>query len=335
MRAAGELLEQVPEGARVIDLHAGQIRNVPSAFAAYLRREKPDAIIANMWPLTVAALLGHRLARSKVRIVVSDHNNLAVQYAGKGGLHAAALRASLALTYPLAEARVGVSGGVVDGLVASSGLSRKRFTVIHNPIPAPDLSVSTDMAEKSWHGWRGKRIITVGRLKAQKNHALLIKSFKRLLKETEVRLMILGTGELETQTRELIAQEGLTDKVLMPGHVLDPAPFYRSADLFVLSSDYEGFGNVIVEALACGTPVVSTDCPSGPAEILQDGRFGTLVPVGDDQALTKAMIPALNTRHDRDALKRRAADFAPEIAAKKYLDLLLPDRKTGERPPKE
>jgi len=325
LRKKGELLDEAMQVAKVVNLGLPRFRSVPVAFAKYLKTEEPDAILVSMWPLTVACLMGHRLARSKARIVVSDHNNLPVQYTGKGVLHAAALRASLALTYPLADARVGVSGGVVDGLVSLSGLSRQRFTVVHNPISAPDLSGSTEAAEKAWQGWRGKRIITVGRLKAVKNHALLIRSFKRLLKETEARLMILGTGDLEAQTREFIAEEGLSDKILMPGHVLDPDPFYISADLFVLSSDCEGFGNVIVEALACGLPVVSTRS-QGPAEILQEGRYGTLVPVGDEQALARAMVNALNTRPDHDALKRRAADFSPDIAAEKYLDLLLRDR---------
>jgi len=324
----------LPPDVRIFDFGVSRLRGFVAPFKSYLRAEKPDAVLAAMWPFTSYCILAHRLARSKAQIVVSDHNNLAVQYAGKGALHAAALRASLALTYPLADARVGVSGGVVDGLVSLSGLSRKRFTVVHNPISAPDLSGSTEAAEKAWQGWRGKRIITVGRLKAVKNHALLIRSFKRLLKEADARLMILGTGELEAQTHELIAQEGLSDKILMPGHVLDPDPFYISADLFVLSSDCEGFGNVIVEALACGLPVVSTRS-QGPAEILQEGRYGTLVPVGDEQALAKAMVNALNTRHDHDTLRRRAADFCPDLAAKKYLDLLFPDEKAGKRPFKE
>jgi len=110
--------------------------------------------------------------------------------------------------------------------------------------------------------------------------------------------------------------------VIVAGFHPDPTPFYKTADLFVLSSDYEGFGNVLVEALACGTPVVSTDCPSGPGEILDGGRFGRLVPVGNARAMAEAIDDALDAPADRDALVHRAADFAPEIAARKYLDLL-------------
>src|SRR5262249_18705982 len=148
--------------------------------------------------------------------------------------------------------------------------------------------------------------------------------FKQLLATQDARLLILGTGDLAEQTASVARAEGIGDKVLMPGATRDPVPFYRSADLFVLSSDYEGFGNVIVEALACGLPVVSTDCRSGPAEILENGRYGRLVPVGDAQALARAMADALAAEHDREAFKRRAADFSPERAADQYLRLLFP-----------
>jgi len=122
--------------------------------------------------------------------------------------------------------------------------------------------------------------------------------------------------------RRLAAELGIANRVIFAGFHSDPSPFYATADLFVLSSNHEGFGNVIVEALSFGLPVVSTDCPSGPAEILENGRWGRLTPVGDAQALARAMDESLSTPVDRDALKRRAADFSPEIAARKYLDLL-------------
>ena len=324
MRAIGDLLKDVPELARIINLQAPRTRNVPMVFAKYLRKEKPGAVIANMWPLTSYCILAHRFARSRARIVVSDHNSLSIQYKDWGIAHGAVLSTSLATTYRLADARVCVSAGVADDITRLSGIGCDRFTVIYNPISLPTDGDATG-AEAAWQGWTGPRIITVGRLKKQKNHALLIRAFKRLSATTDARLMILGTGDLEEETKGAVRAAGLADKIFMPGAVADPAPYYRSADLFVLSSDYEGFGNVIVEALACGTPVVSTDCPSGPAEILENGRYGTLVPVGAERALADAMIAALDAEHDAEALKRRAADFAPEIAAEKYLQLLFPE----------
>jgi glycosyltransferase involved in cell wall biosynthesis len=162
-------------------------------------------------------------------------------------------------------------------------------------------------------------------LKDEKNQALLFHAFALLLETVDARLMLLGEGPLRGKLEALSRKLGVADKIVMPGFVTDPAPFYRTADLFVLSSDYEGFGNVIVEALACGLPAVSTDCPSGPAEILENGRFGQLTPVGDAVALADAMAESLAAEHDREALRRRAADFSPARAAKQYLQLLFPE----------
>ena len=228
-----------------------------------------------------------------------------------------------ALGYRLAHSRVGVSAGVATDIAALSGLRRGAFDVIHNPVPprpAPSAQ-AMERAEALWSGERGARIVTVGSMKAQKNHPLLLRAFARL-DRPEARLMFVGDGAGRDALVSLAQELGVADRVILAGFHPDPTPFYHSADLFVLSSDYEGFGNVIVEALACGTPVVSTDCPSGPAEILENGRFGRLVPVGDVAALAQAIGAALDAPVDGDALKRRAADFAPQIAARQYLDLL-------------
>lgn len=317
----------VPEGVRHVVLGARQTRGVCLPFAGYLRREQPHAVLVSIWPLTVACVLAHRLAGSKSRIVVADHNTLSVQYINRGRAHRMMLELSTGLTYRLAHARVAVSGGVADDLAMLSGIARERFSVIYNPLLSRcENEGDAAAAEAAWGGWRGPRILTVGRFKAQKNHALLIRAFKKLLATRDARLLILGTGDLFEATEDVARMAGIADKIIMPGLVPDPTPFYRSADLFVLSSDYEGFGNVIIEAFACGLPVVSTNCKSGPAEILENGRYGRLAPVGDAEALARAMAEALGADHDREALKRRAADFAPECIADQYLGLLLPQQ---------
>lgn len=134
--------------------------------------------------------------------------------------------------------------------------------------------------------------------------------------------MLLGQGVGEADLRTLAGELGIVDRVIFAGFHRDPSPFYATADLLALSSDYEGLPTVLIEALSFGLPVASTDCPSGPAEILENGKYGRLAPVGDAEALARAMDEALASPVDRAALTRRAADFAPEIAARKYLDLL-------------
>jgi glycosyltransferase involved in cell wall biosynthesis len=315
----------IPPAARYIVLRAERTREFLFPFARYLRHQQPDFVIASIWPFTTICVLAHRLARSRARMVVWEHNTLSDQYRDRGAAHRIMLKSSIALSYPLAHGRVAVSKGVADDLAALSGISRDGFCVIHNPVPTrSQVASDSSIAESAWGGWRGPRIITVGRLKAQKNHALLIRAFRRMLSTRDARLLILGTGELFEATAAVARSEGVADKVLMPGETIDPTPFYRSADLFTLSSDYEGFGNVIVEALASGLPVVSTNCRSGPSEILENGRYGRLVPVGDAESLAQAMACALAAQHDREALKRRAADFAPDLIVDEYLKLLFP-----------
>ncbi|MGC9418252.1 MAG: glycosyltransferase [Rhodovulum sp.] len=324
MQARGELLGEVQTSFSVVNLGTPRARGVPLALARYLRQRRPDSLLAAMWPLTVIAPVARGLARQRCRVLVSEHNTLSVQYRDWGGAHLIAMRLSMALGYRLADARVGVSAGVVDDIAALSGLSLQAFSVIHNPVPPrpePDTATMTG-AEHLWAGPPGARIVTVGSMKAQKNHPLLLRAFAQL-DRPDARLMFVGDGTGRDALQRLACELGIADQVIFAGFQPDPTPFYRTADLFVLSSDYEGFGNVIVEALSCGTPVVSTDCPSGPAEILADGEYGRLVPVGDASALAQAMEATLADPPAPDRLKARARDFAPEKAASRYLELMV------------
>ncbi len=325
MQAKGPLLDEAQAAFSVVDLDAPRVRAVPFALASYLRHRRPDALLAAMWPLTVVAPLAQRLSGHRCKVLVSEHNALSVQYRDWGRAHRAAMRASMAVGYRLAHRRVGVSLGVVENIAALSGLQPEAFDVIHNPVP-PRAEPTTETmhdAEALWSSPRGARIVTVGSMKTQKNHPLLLRAFARL-DRPDARLMFVGDGTGRDALLSLARDLGVADRVIFTGFKLDPTPFYKTADLFVLSSDYEGFGNVIVEAMSCGTPVVSTDCPSGPSEILDRGRYGRLVPVGDVAGLSRAMDTALDAPSDRVKLQTRAADFSPEIAARKYLELLDP-----------
>lgn len=321
--ARGELLSLLPQGTAVTDLQVDRVRSLLFPLASYLRTARPDVLLAAMWPLTVVAPLAARLARFRGRVVVSEHSPLSLAYSHRGWMHRRVLRASQRLCYPLADARVAVSAGVADDLAQLSGLERSRFDVIHNPAALGRAHERT-VVPTTLEGVRRPLILSVGRLKQVKRYDLLIDAFAQLPAETGGTLCILGDGPeraaLEQQVREL----RLEGRVLLPGFAADPAPWYAQADLFVLSSDYEGFGNVIVEAMEFGVPVVSTNCVAGPAEILCDGRFGRLVSPGDAIALATAMREALQAPVDRDALRARASDFAVDRLADCYLDVLLP-----------
>jgi glycosyltransferase involved in cell wall biosynthesis len=272
-----------------------------------------------MWPLTIAAIIARLSARSTSRLVVSDHVHLSSQY-GASRRTMLALKWSVRLLYPLADARLVVSRGVATDLGRLSGLSFNRFEVIYNPLPQLE-SVRGSTDATLW-GNEGARIISLGTLKAQKNHKLLIDAFARVRRGRKAKLMIVGEGALRRELLELAGRLGVAEDVLLPGFVLNPTALLSSASLFVLSSDYEGFGNVLVEAMRAGVPVVSTDCPSGPAEILDGGKYGPLVPCNDPAALAHAIETALESPVPSEVLRSRAEEISGSAAIDRYVALL-------------
>jgi glycosyltransferase involved in cell wall biosynthesis len=321
MNAEGVLLPLLPPSVRVIDLEARRVRNAIWGVSEYLRRERPAALQASMWPLTIAAILAHRFAGSNARLIVSDHAALSKHYQQSSFFQRSFLRWSVRLLYPLAGARVVVSAHAADDLADLSGLRRSAFEVIYNPVELPGPDTETADIDKLWSG-NGYRILTAGRLIAQKNQKLLLDAFARLSARYDAVLMILGEGPLRIELEQHVVELGIADRVAMPGFRLDPTSIYRSADLFVLSSDYEGYPLVLIEALRCGLPVVSTDCLSGPAEILDHGKFGRLTPCGDSKSLAEAMLQELQSPTDPDRLKERAEALSGKHTADRYLELM-------------
>lgn len=323
MQAKGELLEEARASFTVVDLSTPRIRDLPLALARYLRRRRPSVLIAAMWPLTVVAPVAARLSGHRCKVLVSEHNTLSIQYRDWGWMHRKFMQASMALSYRLADYRVGVSEGVVEDIAQLSGVSRSAFSVIHNPVP-PRLEPNIDVLNKTdalWGAPSGARIVTVGSMKAQKNHSLLLHAFAQM-NRPDARLMFVGDGKGRAELLDLAEELGIANRVILAGFHSDPTPFYKTADVFVLSSNYEGFGNVIVEAMACGTPVVSTNCPSGPSEILEGGKYGRLVPVGDIEAMADAITATLDDPAPKALLETRAANFLPAKAAAAYLELM-------------
>jgi glycosyltransferase involved in cell wall biosynthesis len=233
--------------------------------------------------------------------------------------------------YPKADAIVAVSRGVGDSLAVVTGIPRERIHVIHNPLVSAELTA--DAEHSPGHPWFDKPrlpvVLGVGRLVPQKDFDTLIRAFALVRQQARGRLLILGEGPERPRLMALISALGLESEVELLGFTGNPYAYMRRARLVVLSSTFEGFGNVLVEAMACGTPVVSTDCPSGPAEILEQGRYGPLVPVGDPVALAAAMVNVLHGPIDRRALLDRSQAFSIERIAGQYLDLVEGLRQPG------
>jgi glycosyltransferase involved in cell wall biosynthesis len=330
MKAEGELMPLLPPQVRVVDLGTSRIRDMVAPLVRYLRATPLEGIQVSMWPLTVVGVLAHRLARSKARIVLSEHITLSKQYGHFSRLRRSLQRASIRLTYPLADARIAVSEQAADDLAAVSGIRRGSVTVVYNPVERPTSAGSDHaIARQAW-GNASARIISVGSLKPQKNHALLIEAFALLRRERPGKLVILGEGDLRGELEALVTARGLDDDVVLPGFFVDPWPFYATAQVFALSSDYEGYPLVLLEAMRSGLSIASTDCESGPREILDNGAYGRLVPCRDPAALAQAMADALDRPVDPVALQQRAEALSGQDTSDRYLRLMTGRPQTAD-----
>ena len=327
MQVVGELLPLLDPRVEVVNLGAVRVRNALWPLVRHLRQARPESLLANMWPLTFLAILARKLARVDCRVVAVEHTTWSATPLLASRHAAFEFKASMKWLQPRADALLAVSQGAAEDLERFAGLPPGSVLAQYNPIVARAsrlAPVAPPERETAW--WHGshRRLLAVGTLKSVKNFPTLLHAFARLHDQMDSRLLILGEGEERQVLEALVRELGLEHAVELPGFVVDSTPYYARADLFVLSSNHEGFGNVIVEALDHGVPVISTACPSGPREILQNGKYGTLVPVGDVEALAQAMQDALQSTHDHAALKARARDFAVDKITDQYLDHLLP-----------
>lgn len=319
-QARGEFLPLLDPAVRVVDLGVPRLRHVPGALRAYLKRETPDALLAAMWPLTsVAALATCGLAK-RPRLMLSDHCPLLEQYAHPLRTNLS-LRLTAPLTYRAADGVIAVSQGLAREMEQLAHLPRGSVQTIWNPIPLPARS---DTGAAVWGDAPHPRVLCVGKLKAEKNFALAIRAFARLAAKGPGTLAIVGEGQERADLEKLVRDLGLEGRVLLPGFSKTAGDWYAGADIFVLTSDFEGFGNVMVEAMHCGLPVVATDCPHGPAEALGRGEWGTLVPMNDEAALAAAMAGAVAAPRDDARQRARAAEFSAKRAVDAYWQAMFP-----------
>lgn len=303
---------------------AGRIMLGVPRLARYIDAEQPDVLISALDHGNVAAVIAAKLSGHKPDVVVTQHCNLTSDVITSrkkpGEIYALVKR-----YYPEAAAIVGVSEGVSADLKAHIPSAGERISTIYNPVVDEDLAERA--REKSDHPWFATPsgeplIVTVGKLKKQKDHATLFRALARLRQDVPAKLVIFGEGPERAALEQLAGQLGIADAVSLPGFTANPFAAMARADLFVLSSTYEGLPTVLIEALACGCPVVSTDCPSGPEEILEGGRYGSLVPVADEEALAEAMHTVLQNSPCREVLKARGHLFTTKRAVDCYGQLV-------------
>lgn len=327
-RKTGPYLDQVPEGVRIIDFSKDHCRQVLWFLARYLRQERPALLISHLGRANLAAVIARWLSGSQTPLALVEHNTPSRERVF-GTLHVKVLTLMKRLLYHYADALITVSRAAARDLETEIKSKNDRVLTIYNPIIEPSLLF--EQLEPSGHLWLDHKtvsvVLAVGRLQKQKNFDLLLDAFRLLRNHRPVRLVILGEGAQRFDLERRLGDLNLRNDVDLPGFVNNPYAYMSKADVLVLSSKYEGFGNVLVEAMACGCPVVATDCPSGPEEILDRGRWGPLLPVGDVHALTEAMIHVLDYPISKEQLKQRSLDFTADRSVEAYLELI--QRLTG------
>ncbi len=285
--------------------------------ARYVREARPHLLVSALPGADAAMVCAAQLSDRAVPTVVTVRNNVTAAYAPEW------LAAARTL-YPLADAVVAVSRGVAESVQRSLGLDAKRIHAIYNPIPAD--SIRRLAQEEVTHPWFADDeppvVLSVGREAPQKDHPTLVEAFGLARRDVDARLVILGklSPSYRATLLSLARGHGVDEDIGFVDFDENPYRYMRRAGLFALSSRWEGLPTVILEALACGTPVVSTDAPYGPREIL--GQWGDLPPVGDAPALAQELVKTLRGEHPPEkALQARAADFSPEKAADAYVAL--------------
>jgi glycosyltransferase involved in cell wall biosynthesis len=331
--AQGPYLKDVAEAVRVVDLKAGRIIRCLFPLTRYLRQERPVAMLSAMTHANVVALLARTLVRTPTRLVVSERTTISMEVNRVRDLVARINFILASALYVRADGVVAVSKAGGEDLARFAHLPASVIKVIYNPFELERIQARA--AEAVTHPWfeagQPPVVLAIGRLNQAKDYPTLIRAFARLRTEgCSLRLLILGEGELKGMLEALVSECGLTTgEVQMPGFVPNPFSYLARSGVFVLSSRYEGLPGALIEAMACGVPVVSTDCPSGPREILEDGRWGALVPVGDENALAKAINTVLSTpRAQLPDVRFRARDFDHVPAVDAYLRVLgLPQQR--------
>jgi len=323
--AGGQLRPEVADDVTIVDLETrvvpglGIAASVP-ALVRYLRGNRPRALLSAMTYANVVATVAASASRSGTPVAVVEHTTIGMETGGKRDVTTHLAR----WTYGLADRVVAVSEGVAESVRSRTRADPAKVVVLHNPVPIDDLQRRADAAvEEPWLADPALAVVLwVGRFAPEKDLETLLAAFEHLQADRpDTRLILAGTGPERDRIEAAVRDRDLADVVRFPGYV-DPAPYMARADVFALSSTYEGLPTVLVEALACGCPVVSTDCPSGPREILSDGEYGRLVPVGAPGRFASALAATLEEATDRERLRKRADVFASDRVLAEYEALI-------------
>lgn len=334
---SGALQGEVPATVRCVPLKSRWVGCLPSRglrklklfccrwpLAAYLRRHRPDVLLSAASHTSLTALAARRLSGSGTPLVLRLSSHLTASHGGCLNLFNRVRYLTACRWLAEADAVIAVSKAIAEDIAQHTGVAWHRIRTIYNPVFTGDLVAKASAPlDHPWFEEGGPPVILgVGRLAAHKDFPTLIKAFAVVRSRRPARLVILGEGGLRRDLTALARSLGVAADMDLPGYVNNPLAWMSRASVFVLPSSCEGLPGVLIEAMAAGCRVVSTDCPSGPAEILENGTHGRLVPVGDHVALAEAIATTLDAPHDPQRMRTRAADFSVNRAVDAYLEVL-------------
>jgi len=320
-KSVGNLITSVPDSVnlKVLDTHR-TLYAIPK-LRKIIKSEGYDVFISFMNYVNIATLIATLFLKRNTAVIITEHINVSKTLNNLDWLKRAIKKYQMKLLYPRADMVIAVSKGVAQDLQCLLD-NKIEPQVIYNPIVNHQIKLIQKYGVNSPHQWfqsSNKVIVSVGRLTTQKNFSLLINSFKKVKDDYKYcKLIILGEGPDRNLLESEIKQLNLVNDILLPGFVHNVYDYLYHSDLFVLSSEWEGFGNVIVEAMAFNKPIVSTNCPDGPSEILENGKWGILTENEDEDGLSFAMLKVLNNKLDIDTIDR-SYDFDYLNISSKYL----------------
>lgn len=321
-QADGPYMSDISSRINIVNLNTSRVLTSIIPLSRYLKKAKPEAILSAMYYVNIATVIAHFISGTDTKLVLSEHSNIVELNKNLGQLKGFIFTSLMRWAYKKPYAIVAVSNGVANALASKINIDCNKITTIYNPIFSEELIKQSQ--EPVSHPWvkddSPPLILGIGRLSTPKDFETLIRAFQKVRAKKNCHLVILGEGELRDNLEDLVKSLGLDNYVQLVGFVKNPYAWMSKANLFVLSSIREGFGNVLVEAMACGTPVVSTDCPSGPSEILEKGVWGELIPPGNSDLLAKAIINSLENPIKKD-VRSRAAFFSIEKSVNQYYDI--------------
>jgi glycosyltransferase involved in cell wall biosynthesis len=327
IKKAGAFLSDIDPRVNIISLKKEHVSQSLIPLIRYFKKSKPDVFISNLTHLNIVTIIAKFFSGTRSKIIITEHSSITTNNLQKGGKEGILVFLARFL-YPLADKTVVVSDGAAQNLIEAIKINPNKVQSIYNPIDMDRIRIlSREKIDEFWLTEKSIPVlVAIGRLEQEKNFSFLLNVFQTLTKKRKARLLILGEGSERQMLEQQMIAYGIENDVKLLGIKTNPYPYISNADILVCTSKYEGFNITLAESLACGTPVISLNCPYGPAEILDNGTYGQLISPGDRDGMVNAIIAAIDhpeSLPSKEKLMERAKRFSAEKIFSEYQELFL------------